>query len=309
MNHDRRENLIQRYLLGDLAEAEQSAFEQELLGDQDKFHQVWSIEYELVDSYVRGELSGAERARFEENYLASSLHQKRVRLARLLLQNIDRNTGERWPRDSFLNSLLTVPPAALAALVMAFLLLTGSVGLMIDRTRLEREIARIRDDAQRERSIQQLREDELRSQNRSLETEIAEGRRRSEQLKSELERLGERSGSDPEGVISYQLKPSGMRNEEAPEPLTIPLFKGRVNFRMQLEGKEHPSYQIKLQTVEGREIRLTNKDKSVSVIGDSLAGVTIPAGKLAPGEYVIILYGQRAGRGSDEIERFVFRTK
>ena len=63
------ENLIRRYLLGELSEADQTALEQELLTDRDKFEQVCAVENELVDSYVRGEMSRADRKRFESHYL------------------------------------------------------------------------------------------------------------------------------------------------------------------------------------------------------------------------------------------------
>src|SRR5262245_60159406 len=88
------ENLIRRYLLGELAESDQAAFEQELLIDRKKFEQVWAVENELVDSYVRGEMSGADRKRFESHYLASPLHRERVAVAESFLTDIDQAAGE-----------------------------------------------------------------------------------------------------------------------------------------------------------------------------------------------------------------------
>jgi len=68
MKIDRRENLIPRYLLGELAEADHTALEQELPIDRGKFDQVWAVENELVDSYVRGEMYRPARERFESRY-------------------------------------------------------------------------------------------------------------------------------------------------------------------------------------------------------------------------------------------------
>ena len=56
MKIDQRENLIRRYLLGELDEADQTAFEEELLINRGKFDEVWAVENELIDSYVRGEM-------------------------------------------------------------------------------------------------------------------------------------------------------------------------------------------------------------------------------------------------------------
>src|SRR5690242_17692611 len=89
MKNDQWENLIYRYLLGELSESEQTAFEQELLADREKFDQVWAAEGALVDNYARGEASRADRERFERGYLASPLHRERVAIAELFLKDID----------------------------------------------------------------------------------------------------------------------------------------------------------------------------------------------------------------------------
>jgi hypothetical protein len=94
MKIDRREKLIWRYLLGELAEADHTALEQELLIDRGKFDQVWAVENELVDSYVRGEMYRPARERFESHYLASPLHRERVAIAESFLGDIDQAARE-----------------------------------------------------------------------------------------------------------------------------------------------------------------------------------------------------------------------
>jgi hypothetical protein len=89
MKIDQGENLIKRYLLGELAEADQTVLEQELLIDRGKFDQVWAVENELIDNYVRGEMSRGDRERFECHYLASPLHRGRVAIAEAFLTDID----------------------------------------------------------------------------------------------------------------------------------------------------------------------------------------------------------------------------
>jgi len=94
MKIDQSENSIRKYLLGELAEADQAALEPELLIDRGKFERVWAVENELVDSYVRGEMSRADRKRFESHYLASPLHRERVAIAESFLTTIDPAVGE-----------------------------------------------------------------------------------------------------------------------------------------------------------------------------------------------------------------------
>jgi hypothetical protein len=94
MNIDQSENLIRRYLLGELTEADQAALEQELLIDRGKFDQVWDVENELVDSYARSEMSRADRERFEAHYLASPFHRERVAIAGSFLADIDQRASD-----------------------------------------------------------------------------------------------------------------------------------------------------------------------------------------------------------------------
>jgi len=94
MKINQSENMIWRYLLGELTEADQTALERELLMDRDKFNQAWAVENELIDSYVRGEMSPADRERFEGHYLASALHRERVAIAASFLADIDQAVGD-----------------------------------------------------------------------------------------------------------------------------------------------------------------------------------------------------------------------
>jgi hypothetical protein len=94
MKIDQRVNLIRRYLLGELTEADQAALEQELLLDRGQFDRVWAVENDLVDSYVRGEMSRADRERFEGHYLASPLHRERAAIAESFLTDFDQSVGE-----------------------------------------------------------------------------------------------------------------------------------------------------------------------------------------------------------------------
>src|SRR5262245_43240629 len=95
MKIDQSEKLIRKYLLGELAEADQAALEHELLTDRDKFEQARAVENELVDRYARGEMSRADRERFKDHYLASPLHRERVAIAESFLANIDQAVGEK----------------------------------------------------------------------------------------------------------------------------------------------------------------------------------------------------------------------
>jgi anti-sigma factor RsiW len=328
MKIDQSEKLIRRYLLGELAEADQAAFEQELLIDRGKFDQVWAVENELVDSYVRGEMSRADRRRFEGHYLASPLHRERVAIAESFLTNIDQAVGEtvearakepvvpwrrrfplRSPRPVFGSVFGSVfGPVCGMALVMALLLTFGLVWSYIERVRLTGQIANVQKEAQTERAFLKQREQELASRNQEFEKEIADVSRRNEQLKAELEQLRRRRQASAPTVLSFLLAPAPARSEEAPPQSTILLSAGKARLLMELDDHDYANYQAVLQTVGGREIlrRRTGKVR----FGKDRAFATLPVkvGKLAKGDYTLILFSQTLNDRSKEIYRYFFRV-
>jgi hypothetical protein len=316
MKIDQSENLIRKYLLGDLAEADQAALEQELLIDRGKFERVWAVENELVDSYVRDEMSRADRKRFEGHYLASPLHRDRVAIAKSFLTDIDQAVGETvevsekepllpWRRRFPLRSPRLVFGVIL---VMALLLTFSMVWSYIERVRLTGQIANVRKEAQTELAFLKQRELELSSRNQEFEKQIADVSRRNEQMKAELEQLSQRRQAAAPTILSFLLAPAPERSEKAIPQSTIPLLNGKAHLLMDLDHNDYADYQVILQTVEGREIlkRRTGKVR----FGKDRAFATLPvkAGELTKGDYILILFGQTADGKIEEIDRYPFRV-
>jgi anti-sigma factor RsiW len=320
MKIDQSENLIRKYLLGELEEADQAALEQELLIDRGKFERVWAVENELVDSYVRGEMSRADRERFESHYLASPLHRERVAIAESFLTNIDKAVGETvevsekeplvpWRRRFPLRSPRPVfGPVFGMLLVMALLLAFGLVWSYIERVRLTGQIANVQKEAQTERELLKQREREQASRNQEFEKQIADVSRRNEQLKAELEQLRQRRQSAAPIVLSFLLAPAPERGEKAPPQTTIPLSAGKARMLMELDHNDYANYQIILQTVEGREILRSRTAKVRFGKDRAFAALPVKAGELTKGDYVLILLGQTADGKIEEIDRYFFRV-
>ena len=314
------ENLIRRYLLGELAEADQAALEQELLIDRVKFDQVWAVENELVDSYVRGEMSRADRKRFESHYLATPLHRERVAIAQSFLTVIDQTAGERgevrekepvvhWGRSFPRRSPRPVFGPAIAMVVVMALLLTFSlVWSNTERARLTGQIARVQKEAQTEHAFLRQRERELASRNQEIENEIADVSQRNERLKAELEQLRRREQATPSTVFSYLLLPASIRSPKGPPQTTIALSAGKAHLWMELYNKVYATYQVIVQSVEGREILRRRTGKFRFGKDRTFATLPINAGDLTKGDYILILFGQTADGRSDEIDRYFFRV-
>jgi hypothetical protein len=77
---------------------------------------------------------------------------------------------------------------------------------------------------------------------------------------------------------------------------------------MELNNDHYASYQVIIQTVEGREI-LRRRTRKVR-FGKDLAFATlrVNAGDLTKADYILILFGQTADGRSEEIDRYFFRV-
>jgi phage gp36-like protein len=319
MTTDQQEKLIRRYLLGELPEAEQTAFERELLADREKFDRVWATESRLVDSYVRGEVSRSDRERFEGHYLASPLHRERVAIAELFLQDLDEKTAEvpaavrqAAPAVSWWSQLFAPmhrPQLPFGAAVAILLLLSCGAGwLYLERTRLTEQLVKLQEEAQAERSSRRQREQELARRAQEAEKENAGRQQDNEQLNAELEQFRRlRRQPGPPALLSFLLTPAPTRGQNVPPP-QIPLVTSPVRLLMELNGSHYPSYRFRLQTVEGREI-FSQSGGSGSGKDRAFATVTVPAGKLAKGDYVLILSGRTAAGAVEEIDQYFFQVK
>ena len=79
---DKDEQLLVRYLLGELSEEEQSQLEERYFADDDFYSELRATERDLIDDYVRGRLSGRRREQFESRFMASPERRQKVELAR-----------------------------------------------------------------------------------------------------------------------------------------------------------------------------------------------------------------------------------
>src|SRR5262245_21203041 len=97
------EQLIARYLLGDLPEEEQIRLEERAFRDPECLRNVAAVENDLTDEYVRGGLSDRERRQFESRFLASPRRRQNLEFARALV---------RVTSESLVAGLVAVPTPA-----------------------------------------------------------------------------------------------------------------------------------------------------------------------------------------------------
>ncbi|HWQ31927.1 MAG TPA: hypothetical protein VNQ79_03510 [Blastocatellia bacterium] len=323
MNTSQQENLVFRYLLGDLSEAEQTALELKYFADDEKFEEVWAAENELIDAYVRNRMPRRERELFERSYLKAPRHRERVGFARTLLkvadeapeENILRATSEPavswWQR---LFESLRGPQMILAgAMAMALVVLAvGLTWLLVERSRLNEQLAR----GESGRAAQAQREQELSRQIQELEQQINGQRQQNAQAEAELSRLREElrqaqaqrpvlpESSQP-ALLSFLLIPGSVRAGGEVRQLTIPASARQVRLQVKSESREYQSYQVRLRAVDGGDIL---SQSALKANAKSFVIVNVPAARLAAGDYILTLSGLTATGESEEINRYFFRV-
>ena len=103
---DKDQELICRYLLGELPDDEQAELERRYFNDDELFERLLKVEDELIDKYVRGEFSDQECERLEKHFLKSEGRRKRVILAQAVMKVMaEMSKGARLHRRRWWNKL------------------------------------------------------------------------------------------------------------------------------------------------------------------------------------------------------------
>ncbi len=310
MRNDTQENLIDRYLLGDLPESEQAALEERYFADSETFERICESENRLVDQYVRGRLNSADRARFEAHYLASPVHRQRVATARSLIAAADEFAQSHSApeiRPSFWQRLIEwrqLAPAWQLALVAGMLLLmAGGAWLLVERTRMRSELANL----QTENAARQNREQDFARQ-------IASGQSERDQLSAELEQLRREQtqarpiqSPAPQSVLkvfSFVLSPLGTVRGSAGQSLEVSPDADQVQLQLKVGPGDWQSFQASIRPVGGQPAwsQPQLKPRTGKVI------VNVPAGKLPFNDYILTLSATNRAGETQEINQYSFRV-
>jgi hypothetical protein len=157
--------ILVRYLLGELSEPEQQRVESHYFRDMEFLEQLLIVEDELIDSYVIGELSDERLERFEDYFLQSPERHEKVIFAEAWQAFIARQDKRSYkpesysqPQSIFKHRSFLLSVAALLITVM------GAIWLLIDRKSLKGEINSTRIALKYIEERQQSLEDQAREQ-------------------------------------------------------------------------------------------------------------------------------------------------
>lgn len=326
------DNLMIRYLLGEVSEREQTELEGKYFSDDEYFELFLSAEEELIDAYVRGELSAHEREQFERRFLATPQQCQRVEFARGLRTAVVKAaptpatmalTGAKpEATSSWWQSLLDfLRPQNLglqiAMTAAAVAVVLGAAWLLVDslRKQRERESAEVRQQEQPSpprTSEQQARNDQSTNtpQQNQAGPELAPQQPTRNGIQTSnrpLRARGEVRKPPRLSIASFVLSPGLVRDTGESNELLIPPGTNLVRLQLDVEGEGYQSYSAALETIDGTEIwqgkltaRSTKSGKSVVL--------RAPANLLSRRDYILTLRGATAEGNVGDVSEYSFRV-
>jgi len=154
MRETAQQTQLERYLLGELGDAEMEALEESFFTDSDAFLELQAAEMALVDRYVRSEISDAERGSFEANYLISAERKAKVDAARAFhneLSDLQPSVNADEPQLSWTERLrraLLLPTMQYAGAVLVLIMAASAGWLLLERGQTHNELLDARNSEQ-----------------------------------------------------------------------------------------------------------------------------------------------------------------
>lgn len=322
------EELIARYLLGELPEEQQVGIENRAFEDKDYLATITVVENDLIDEYVRDEMSASQRRNFETRFLASAERRKRVEFARALAtvaaeaavtEKASRTVVPAAPvswRDSleaFFRGLNPVAKFAVAAAML--LILAGGAWLLIETLRLRNQLNQLQAEKQtrqnQEQSLEQQVEAE-RKRNAELIARLNQEKQQREQTDESLRQLSEvgdtKNTASPRSIIASLTLLPGISRGASEKPNLALAGDVRV-VRLQLgidPDEQYKNFAVEVRTGGGRQVWNRENLRITSRGGARAIGLTLPATILKPGEYELRLMGVAEGGGREDLGFYYF---
>jgi len=298
------------YLLGELPEAEATAFEREYFGNPDMYARLVETETGLVDDYVRRRLPLPLSARFEQHYLSDPRRRARVEFAEALITKIDAVEPDAAVHPSHAAEPAHVEGSAVrrwlwrASVAAALVLSIASTGwLWLQSRRLRGELAH-----------SEVARASVEQRARDLQDQLSRTQTSARELAGELERLKTplrqpESPSAPSFVSLLLTVPSARAPAAAAAPtLAIPPGTREVRFELAMPDAEYASYQVALSPVAGAAVFTRQRLVPRKVGAGARIAVTAPADRLVAGDYMLTLTGERSGAPAEAVSQLLFRV-
>jgi hypothetical protein len=319
-NHDYEQACV-RYLLGEMSEQEQTEFEEAYFADDSRFERFLMVKDDLVDSFARGELGGLERDRFEHHFLGSEPRRQRVAEAKELIRAVTeaapKATSEVAPgvltrHDSWWQSItrMVVSRPLVLRLALAALLIVAISGawLIIKSVRNERA-ERERKEAE-EVARQRKEAEDANKGAPSINDNTTDNKSRSDNSIGTLgEQSPKRTPPTSAQVASLLLLPINSRDSSNGNTLTLKADTQVVNLHLPMKSDDYQSYNISLQTVDGKQV-LTNHGLRAKTVRDvAMINLALNSSLLIHQDYIVTLSGLTRDGKLETINEYYFKIE
>lgn len=322
------ENLMRRYLLGQVSPGEADFCDEASITNDDFAEELEAVENELVDDYVRHELSADDLKQFEAVYLLSPLRRKKVDFARSL-QAYGAKTFAA--EQSIASTSVELSPAVVKLIKknwFDFPAFNLSWGLAAAATCLfffsgwffwqglqERRQA---NQAQTEFAALQKHERELQTQIHQQQSANEESAQELARVRTQLAALEQQKNlhqqvAKNEPSPELLTKPKTVNFSLAPQTrgigqvaaLTVPADATAASFNLRLESDDFTAYKISLRDNAANKIIWQSGKHKAN--GESLL-FTVPANLLRGQSYAFAVTGIAADRAAEPLNSYLFRV-
>ncbi|MFL6351954.1 MAG: hypothetical protein ACJ74Z_08910 [Bryobacteraceae bacterium] len=303
---------LRRYMLGELTELEQQAYEGRLLSESEMFREVEElaevVQDEIVEDYVAGELSETQRRAFERHHLVCPKSNE-MRLVQEALRSYPKRQVHRqalFERLRFwLEPALHAAPALAAALTL--LLIAGGIWSIREFGQLSRKLdqASLRSSTLSS-TVESLRRelDQERSHRHALSQELVAAR-------SGVERVSQRQQSSAprqnEAILSFVLLPGLQRSSGAAARIMLSSGQNVLELKLDIGLDEYVSYQATVFNSANEMIVEQQHLSAVHVADRVYVLVHLARPILRDDYYMVTLRGVNRNGNAEMLDRFSFR--
>jgi outer membrane murein-binding lipoprotein Lpp len=303
---------LRRYMLGELTEVEQQAYEGRLLSEAEMFREVEElaevVQDELVEDYVAGELSETQRRAFERYHLVcpniDGMRVVQEALRKYPKRQVRRQTLSERLGLWFQPALRAAPALAVA---LALLLIAGGIWSRREFSQLNQKLNQA-----------SLSSSRLGLKVESLQLQLDQERRDRDALSQELvaARSGAKRVSQPQqffaphqtaGVLSFVLLPGLQRSSGEAARIVLSSGQNVLELKLDIGLDEYVSYQATVfnsateMIVEQQHLSAVHTADKVYVL------VHLPRSILRDDDYLVTLRGVNRNGNVEMLDRFSFR--
>lgn len=322
---DETQELMLRYLSGELSDDEQSRIEEKFFADEHYFEQMLAAEDGLIDDFVQGRLSPSEREKFDRFLRSSPYESCEIDFVKELIKNVE-EAGPPEPDQSGrradtliskLQSLLVLTQRrfpsrqlSFAALILGIL----SIPFIIWNLTLQRKIRNLElERVALEQKGQQLEKQIIEQrENNLILTEKAENE---QNLRSQIEReLDDLTQSIPRiarVAVAHVLLTTESITRGTTRVPTVHLQPETRQLKIDIDletSDNYKDYSAVIMTFDGRRVWTTNEIREHQSNSHRRV-LVLPAKIFSSDDYILTLRGEAEGSGFIDLRDYSFRVR